>query len=263
MNPIALITDFGTRDWYVASTKGVLLSISPQSAVVDITHQIAPGNIVQASFILQQCFRHYPQGTVFLVVVDPGVGTERAPITVQAEGYYFVGPDNGLFSFLQNKTHSPLRIRKIENPEWIKGQPSHTFHGRDIFAPAAAWLAKGTPFESVGSALTHATTIETTHPEFSEEKVKAEVSFVDHYGNIITNLHVNEWQRHYPQASAVIYKKKAIPLSKTYGDVPSGAFTAYFGSGAYLEIAVNGGNAAESLGLLPGGKIKLRPYCGK
>ncbi len=260
MHPIAILTDFGLRDWYVASMKGVLLTIAPRSPIVDISHQIAPQNIRQANFILRQCYREYPQGTVFLAVVDPGVGTDRTPIAIHAGGYTFVGPDNGLFAFLWADSTSRIEIRRISNPYFTKELPSHTFHGRDIFAPVAAHLADGREFEKVGPLFSNPTELTELAPEFSTEKVKGHVSFVDHYGNIITNISERDWKQHYASATAVIYKKRAFPLSKTYAQVADGGMTAYFGSGGFLEIAINGGSAAQILELCPGDKLKLSPY---
>lgn len=261
MNPIAILTDFGTRDWYVASMKGVLLKIAPTSPIVDISHQIEAQNICQGNFMLSQCYKEYPLGTVFLGVIDPGVGTARSAIAIHSEGYTFVGPDNGLFSFLwSNDSLASVEIRTITNLLFTKESPSHTFHGRDIFAPAAAHLAAGQSFEKVGPLLTNPAELHIEAPDYQSESVKAQVNFIDHFGNIITNIKKKAWEKHYSGARAVIYKKQSIPLLNTYGEVPYRSLIAYFGSGDYLEIAINNRNAAHELKLYPGEKIKLRPF---
>ena len=255
---IELLTDFGTRDWYVASMKGVILQTLPTVHLVDITHQVQAGNIRNGSFVLQQCYQDFPKGSIFLVVIDPGVGTRRSPLVLKSGGYYFVGPDNGIFSFLREKQEQDFEARNIHESVAGKASISQTFHGRDIFAPAAAQLAAGQKYEEVGYLCQDIKQLATSQPEFKKNKVTGVINFIDHYGNLITNIMRGDWMAAYENVSAVTYKKNQIPLCRTFGDVPENELTAYFGSGGYLEIAVNGGNASEYLGLLPGSSVKLK-----
>lgn len=258
---IALLTDFGTWDWYVASMKGVMLGIAPQVRLVDIAHQIRPGKIRAASFVLQQCYRDFPQGTVFVCVVDPGVGTARAPVAVRCDGYTFIGPDNGLFSFLRTAgagSVSRMQIREITHAGLTGKNPSPTFHGRDIFAPAAAHLAAGVPFENLGPERQTLAEIVQFPPEFIKRKILAEIVFVDHFGNGITNVAREAFERYFGAPASVRFQKQEVPLLRTYAEVPVGQPLAYFGSGGWLEIAVNQGSAAERFDLFPGMSVKLK-----
>lgn len=260
MQPIAILTDFGTRDWYVASMKGIMMKIAPNTPHVDITHHVPMGDVTRAGFILEQCYREYPEGSVFLTVVDPGVGTARKAIAVAHEGYYFVAPDNGVLGFLWRENRGSAQVREITNAFFTKELRGHTFHGRDIFAPVAAHLASGQPFDKIGPEIEKPQALPVTTPELKRKKALATITFIDHYGNLITNIRKERWLEEYPETFSIVYKKQAIPLTDTFGDVPKGNITAYFGSGGFLEIAINGGNAAQSLGLLPGSDIKLKVF---
>lgn len=260
MKPIALLTDFGTWDWYVASMKGVILGIAPEARIVDIAHKVRPGKIRSAAFMLEQCYRDFPEGTIFVCVVDPGVGSSRKAIAIQANGYTLVGPDNGLFSFLaKHGDCSALQIREITNTYLLKETPTHTFHGRDIFAPVAAHIATGKEFSSIGPELGEIARLAHPAPEFKKKKVTAEIAFIDHYGNGITNISRKTWTEHFGDAhNEILFNKKPIPLVNTFSAVKPGKPLAYFGSSDWLEIAVNQGNAAEHFDLYPGQTIKVR-----
>lgn len=251
MSIIALITDFGRQDWYVSSMKGVILSIDGNASVVDVSHEIAPGDIRSAGFVLSQCYREHPGGTVFVTVVDPGVGTERKSIAVKASEHYVVGPNNGLFSFLAwNEGERNLQIYEIENLPDAGRIISSTFHGRDIFAPAAAYISSGMPLEKIGPALDLESfeVLERPEANYLYDRADGEVVYIDHFGNAMTSLegelleNIGTGQNF--RVESVGFD---IPVVRTFGEVAHGKPLAYIGSGGRLEIAVNCGNAAEAL----------------
>lgn len=250
---VALLTDFGMRDWYVAAMKGVILSRCPQAVVVDISHEIPPGDVASASFCLSQCQTEFPAGTIFVAVVDPGVGTQRKPLVLQSERKRFVGPDNGLFGFLKD-----YQAREIANAAFIHPQPSNTFHGRDVFAPVAAQLAAGAAFEEVGPPVETIEIHAWPEPEFFSRGVTGQIITFDHFGNAITNLQREEVAAQFPIESLhVSLHPDRLPLVKTFGEVPDGRPLAYFGSGGYLELGVNGGSALEVLSLHKGQTVEM------
>ena len=247
LRPLALLTDFGARDWYVGAMKGVVVSLCPQAALIDITHQIEPGDIEGGAFILSQCWQEFPRGTVFLAVVDPGVGTDRKAVAVEAQGRFFVGPDNGLFGFLKNYV-----ARIITHEACIQEDCSSTFHGRDIFAPTAAQLAAGKiDFEQVGPLVEKLVPSVWPPVEVMRKGIHGCILTFDHFGNAITNLHREEVAAHFALDELhVSLHPDRLPLVKTFGEVPAGAPLAYFGSGGFLEIGVNGNSARDVLGLV-------------
>ncbi len=245
LTPIALLTDFGTRDWYVGAMKGVLLSGCPQAQLIDLSHQVDPGDIEAAAFILSQCWQEFPPGTVFLAVIDPGVGTQRKAVAVRAGGRFFVGPDNGLFGFLED-----YEAREITGEGFQREACSNTFHGRDIFAPAAAQLAAGAQFEAVGPAQEKLVPLTWPEVEVMRKGMHGCILIFDHFGNAITNLRRETVTEHFNLDDLhVSLHPDRLPLVNTFGEVPKGAPLAYFGSGGFLEIAVNGGSAREVLSL--------------
>ncbi|WP_309399156.1 SAM hydrolase/SAM-dependent halogenase family protein [Cerasicoccus maritimus] len=248
MQTIAFLTDFGERDWYVAAMKGVALTIAPQAQLLDISHQVTAGNVSAAAFILSQCWQDFPLGTVFVCVVDPGVGSTRAAVAVEAEGRYFVGPDNGLFGWL--KRFRP-QCRQITNTRLFRDEVTHTFHGRDIFAPVGAQLAADKArLDDVGPVLDELIATPWPKPEYDEKRAFGQIIYIDHYGNAITNLRLEYIEERFSLANATVsLHPRRLPLLKTFSDAPPGGALAYFGSGGLLEIAVNGGHAAEQLDL--------------
>lgn len=248
MHSIAFLTDFGERDWYVAAMKGVALTIAPQAQLLDISHQVPAGDVSAAAFILSQCWLDFPTGTVFVCVVDPGVGSARAAVAIEAEGRYFIGPDNGLFGWLKR---ARPQCRQITNHQLFRDEVSHTFHGRDIFAPVGARLAAGqTTLDDVGPVLEELVPTPWPKPEYDEDRAFGRILYIDHYGNAITNLRLEYLEERFNLAEATVsLHPRRLPLLKTFSDAPSGGALAYFGSGGLLEIAVNGGHAAEQLDL--------------
>jgi S-adenosyl-L-methionine hydrolase (adenosine-forming) len=235
---ITLLTDFGTADSYVAEVKGVLLSRAPTATLVDITHDVPPGNVRAAQYLLSRVWPRYPAGTVHLVVVDPGVGTTRRALAAQAGGHRFVGPDNGLFTPL------PEDARFVALP--ILRDASPTFHGRDVFAPAAARLAAGARLDDLGTAVSDVIRAPVAAPQVSDTAVIGEVVYTDRFGTLISNV-----PKELIRAGAAIKVKDVAvgPLRRTFADVATGKPVAYIGSGGTVEIAVRDGSAARVLGV--------------
>lgn len=260
---IAFLSDFGTTDWYVAAVKGVLLRIIPEARVVDISHEVPPGDVRAGALVLANARESFPAGTVFLAVVDPGVGTRRKPVALRADGCLYVGPDNGLFAPLL-RPHAPddFAAHELTNAYLFREMVTHTFHGRDLFGPVAGHLAAGSPLEKCGPGLEAAELHGLPWPEPRnlphEHGVEGEVVYIDHFGNAITNLSKAELgDAHDPAHLSVSLKPEHVPMGNTFGDVPKGSPVAYFGSTGALEIAVNGGRADHVLSLEVGNKVDL------
>ncbi len=255
---ITFLTDFGTRDAYVAAMKGVALSVNPAAMLVDVSHDIPPQDIMQAAFVLRDCASWFPPGTVHLCVVDPGVGSERAAIAVRSGGHYFVGPDNGLFSLVLGTEPDEAVI--LDNPDaWQRPDASTTFHGRDVFAPVAGHLASGRPLAELGSPLDRLTPLHWALPIHDDQGIRGWVVHVDRFGNCITNITGDEFvegrslRRFKCYAGTVILDR----LKTAYADVEGGDPLLLFNSSGLLEIAVSRGNAAELYGLRTGSPINV------
>jgi S-adenosylmethionine hydrolase len=250
MGLITLLTDFGTADSYVAELKGVLLSSAPNTALVDVTHAIAPGDVRAGAYLLGRAWHRFPRGTVHLAVVDPGVGTDRAALALTAHGHYFVGPDNGLFTFVLRD--SEVQIVLLPTPDGA----SATFHGRDLFAPAAAALAGGATLAKLGDAFTAMPArLVYAEPHYEGKSVVGEVVYVDRFGSLVTNLTPGLVP---PYAILEVEGLEVGALRTTFGDVPTGGLVAYLGSGGQVEIAVRDGSAARRLGMGVGGRVRAR-----
>ena len=246
MRPIVtLLTDFGTADGYVAEMKGVLLTANPDIVIVDVAHDVAPQDTEGARLALARYWRKYPAGTVHVVVVDPGVGTARAAMVVEAEGRYLTGPDTGVLS----PALLTASARVFELP--IPRAAAPTFHGRDVFAPAAARLAAGAALESLGSAMLDPIVLRTPEPHRrADGGVAGEVIHIDRFGNAVTNLIA-------PHGGTVEVSGRRLGLVRTYGDVPSGDYLALSGSSGLVEVARRDGSAAEGLALVRGTSVVL------
>lgn len=250
MAVITLLTDFGTTDAYVAELKGALLSAAPAATLVDVTHGVAPGDVRSAAYVLNRAWRHFPAGTVHLAVVDPGVGTRRAAFALRAHGHAFVGPDNGIFTGV-------LRGAEVEIVELpVPDAASPTFHGRDLFAPAAAALSSGRALHVLGSPFTGIPErLSTREPWHEGKTLIGEVTYVDRFGTLVTNFTPENLPGY---ATIEVEGVDVGKLHRTYGDVATGGLLAYVGSGGEVEIAVRDGSAARRLGIGVGGKIKAR-----
>ncbi len=259
---LTLTTDFGTRDAYVASMKGVVLSLAPTLQLIDISHQIAPQDIMEAAFVLKDAFPFYPRGTVHLAVIDPGVGTERPPVALEKDGHYFVGPDNGLFPLILNTCEGmePDHAVVLDNPAfWRTPTPSPTFHGRDVFAPVAAHLAMGTPLSEFGTSVSHLKQLRWALPIADTQGIQGWIVHIDRFGNCITNIAHSLYTRHAKGRTHKSYVGSAIVqgLHPTYATVSHGEPLVLFGSNGYLEVAVNNGNAATLLSIRKGDPINI------
>lgn len=255
--PIALLTDFGLTDWYVAAVKGQILRRLPEARLIDITHVAPPQNIEAGAFLLQCVLDSMPERTVFLCIIDPGVGATRRTLCGRIGQWHYVGPDNGLASPLLEQAGGDFDLFQIESPEFRNVEVSATFHGRDIFAPAAALLAGGTAPELAGRRVADPVVLEWSFPEELSHGLMLKVMLVDHFGNLVTNLTRSAYEERLEAGKFVI---RAGPLRigsihTTYTHVRAVEALAYWGSTGALEIAVNHGSAAEVTGLRAGGAI--------
>ncbi len=249
MPVISLLTDFGTRDSYVGEMRGVLLARAPGALLADISHDVRLGDVRAAAYLLGRTWRSFPAGTVHLAVVDPGVGGARAALALGAGGHYFVGPDNGLFTPVL-----PGADQIAELP--LPPSASATFHGRDVFAPAAAAIAGGTPVSRLGPApRTAPICLPLAAPRREGESMVGEVVYVDRFGTLVTNLGPDV-------GSFVEIRGDRVPVRRTFGDVAPGELVAFAGSGGTIEIAVRDGSAAERLAATVGASVRLVPLGG-
>ena len=250
---ITLTTDFGYRDSFVGTMKGVILGISSGVRIVDLSHGVAAGDIRGGAFTLMTATPFFPTGTVHVVVVDPGVGSTRRAIAIRTPQAIFLGPDNGVLSWAIRDEASP-EVRSVSNQEFLLPRLSATFHGRDLFAPAAAWLAHGRAFADLGP---EAATFERLHwPDCrsAAEGFHTEVIYVDIYGNCITAFSTE------PAAAVravILSTGQRIPFLPSYSAVPAGSPLAVAGSSGFVEIAINRGNAAKELAIAPGASVTI------
>ncbi len=261
MAVITLTTDFGTKDSYVGIMKGVILGINPSVRLVDITHKIAPQQVRAAAFVLLSAYRWFPSGTVHLVVVDPGVGGKRNPIIVETEKYLFVGPDNGVFSLVYEREQE-FRVFRISNPQFLLPEVSDTFHGRDIFAPAAAYLSKGTPPYRLGEPINRYVRFPFTGPEIKGDILEGEVIHIDRFGNLVTTISEETLKgfmgRDREKFQLTIKDRVLNRICRTYSDVPQGELLVVIGSSGFLEVSANCDSAAEILSCRLGETVRIK-----
>lgn len=253
---ITLLTDFGAEDSYIGAMKGVILSINPDATIVDISHQIPPQDIIAGAFVLSQAAPFFPRGTIHIAVVDPGVGGNRKPILIQTGRYFFVGPDNGIFSLaLQNE-----RIRQkihLTNKGYFLGYISPTFHGRDIFSPVAAYLSLGIDPAMLGKKIKQIKNLGFKKPYVKGMKITGEIIHIDRFGNLITNIDQGLLRRIFKNkpfeiAIGSCILKKLVP---SYAYAKRGESIGLIGSSGFLEIAMREKSANVELGMKKGGKI--------
>ena len=258
MRVITLTTDFGATDWFVGTMKGVILGINTQVQIVDVTHEISPGDTRGGAFALAASYNFFPRKTIHVVVVDPGVGSQRGAIAVQTANYFFVGPDNGVLSFALSREKIKA-VRQITNENLFLQPVSNTFHGRDLFAPVAAHLSKGWPIQKTGPATKGFVKIGWPEPRRRWRSITGEIVYIDRFGNAITNIDSESLSATAESPCAVFVKRKRVcTFQRFYQAVPCGRPVAVLGSSGFLEIAVNGGSAAESFGLIVGDAVTLR-----
>lgn len=244
---ITLLTDFGTSDGYVAEIKGRLLRLAPDAGVVDVAHDISPGDVEAAAYVLGRTWRAFPEGTVHLAVVDPGVGTQRRALAAEGGGHRFVAPDNGLLTFVTDR--APLTAVALPVPEGA----APTFHGRDVFAPAAAALARGAAPATLGAPAGAIARLPWSAARRTATGAVGTVVHVDRFGTLVTNIPGEM----IAAAGRVLVGNRAVPIRRTFGDVAPGEAVAFTGSGGTLEIAVRDGRAAAVLGVGRGTNIRI------
>lgn len=272
---ITLTTDFGTGDAYVASIKGVILTINPKALIVDICHSVEPQNILQAAFILSTAHHYFPEGTIHLAIVDPGVGSQRKAVILKTPSAFFLTPDNGVLSYIVNEldttpaepaTHIPpnpeprklgaeIEAVAITNPDYWHHPVSTTFHGRDIFAPVAAHISLGVPLQEFGDSISHISTFPIPRPYHdAKSNLIGRVLHIDNFGNLITNIR----KSHLPgeKITIAVGNQNIHGVSQFYAE--GEGLAAIIGSSGYLEISLKNGNAATFLRAKVGGEIRLR-----
>jgi len=256
---ITLLTDFGTQDGYVWAMKGVILGINPEARIVDIGHQVERHDLFQAALVLRNTCRYFPPGSVHVVVVDPGVGGSRKPLVVETANFFLVGPDNGVLSPVLEE-FPPIKMVAIENKQYILSHVSDTFHGRDVFAPAAAHCSLGLPVEKFGPQMKTYRRMELPHPRVLTDGLCGQVIAVDRFGNLITNISRRGLDRHVGSSSLHIRLGGTTisKISRSYQEAPQGSPLAIMGSWDLLEIAVNGGDARSVLEAGRGSEVVVK-----
>jgi hypothetical protein len=257
---ITFTSDFGHEDWFVGVVHGVIHAACPEARVVDLTHDIPPGHIARAAFVLEASAPDFPPGTVHLAVVDPGVGTDRRPLAIAARGQFFVGPDNGLLEWALSD--ATAQVHAVTAAQHFRYPVSRTFHARDVFAPVAAHLACGEPIARLGNRIDGAIRIPRPIPRRVDGLLVGRVMFVDHFGNALTNLTEQDLSDAFPMvresALGVRVAGRVIRgLGRAYGESKAGTLMAILGSSGRLEIAQVGGDAAERLGLGEGDEVAV------
>jgi S-adenosylmethionine hydrolase len=265
MKPIvALLTDFGHQDHYVGAVRGAVLAACRDATVVDLVHDLPAHDVAAAAYALAASFRAFPGGTVFVAIVDPGVGSERRGLAVDAGGYRFVGPDNGIFTRVLAELPA-ARVHELTNSGLFRHEVSATFHGRDVFAPVAGHLAGGTAIEEVGPPVHDAVALP-PEPVLLEGAGEWEgrVVHVDRFGNLTTSIRSSDVARILeafdgdPTAIVAVVEGMVLPFVRTYAEVPEGEACALIGSASRLEVAINQGSAARQLGATHGSPVRLR-----
>jgi S-adenosylmethionine hydrolase len=258
---ITLLTDFGTEDYFVAAMKGVILTRSPNSVLVDITHAIPPQDVRAAAFTLSAAYSNFPAGSIHLAVVDPGVGSNRRPVLIEAGAHLFVGPDNGLFSFVLDQVPE-ARIRHLTNAAYFLPNPSSTFHGRDVFAPVAAALAEGVPPEKLGPTIQDPIRFQSSQCESTADgALTGRIMHIDHFGNCVTNLPCDRLLPLSPARPFSLQVKEfhIQKLAQSYREGAADRGTPFLicGSAGFVEISVQSNSAARQLKIRVGEPVRL------
>jgi len=254
---LTLTTDFGLSDHYVGVMKGVILEICPQARIVDITHDVTPFEIPEAAYLIAQSYRYFPKKTVHVVIVDPGVGSLRRPILMEAAGQYFIAPDNGVLAMIYAREKHKIRV--ITNTRYFHSPVSRTFHGRDIFAPVAAHVAAGILPARMGKLIADYLRPSFEKPTQSGKRTwDGRILKIDRFGNIVTNFHVDDFPALDRRGFSINVGGRAIDvLVCSYSEAAPGELFAIVGSSGYLEISVNQGSAAKMLGCQTGSAAEL------
>jgi len=255
---ITLLTDFGTESGYVGCVKGVILSINPKVQIVDITSEIKPFDAWEACFVLSNFYQYFPKDTIHLVVVDPGVGGLRKGLLIRTERYFFIGPDNGVFSYIFDKERI-LEIRNITSSKYFIGKPSSTFHARDIFAPVAAYLSLGVKPGEFGPDAKECYKFEIPSPQIYKDRIVGEIIYVDRFGNLVTNIDKNSVDTLAKKGSFdITFKRKRIKrISLSYFEGTKKQILAVIGSSGFLEVSACEGDAQKILKAKLKDKVKI------
>jgi S-adenosylmethionine hydrolase len=259
-NPIiTLTTDYGTNDHLVGTLKGVILKINPEATIVDITHNVAPYDLLDGALAIGAAYAYFPPRTIHVVVVDPGVGTDRRPLLVSGENQYFIAPDNGVLSLVYEREQN-IVVRHANVEHYYLQPLSKTFHGRDIFAPVAAWFSKGAQIASMGEEITDFKRFAMPRPKASDGVSKGVVMRVDAFGNLVTNFRSEDLPETALQSGAVKFQVGSHPVLRlvdTFAQGREGEPVAYVGASGYIEVAVNKSNASRTLALGRGTPVVL------
>lgn len=247
---VALLTDFGTADGFVGAMKGVLLSINPSLTVVDISHEVEPFNILEGALLLKAHYRYFPTGTVFVAVVDPGVGSERKPILVETERYFFIGPDNGIFDLVLEEA-GKVRTFLLENRRFQLERVNNTFHGRDIFAPAAGYLSLGVPPHEFGREIPYQPKLDFPKAVTEGDRVKGQIVYFDRFGNAVTNIPCGDYREG-------AFRGKSVKVVPFFQAGERGSLNLVCGSFGFMELFVPMENAKEKFGLKPGEEVVVK-----
>jgi S-adenosylmethionine hydrolase len=256
---IALLSDFGYRDHYAGTMKGVMLTICPDATLVDISHDIPPHDVMTAALELAACYRYFPQGTIFLTVIDPGVGSSRRAIAADIGDYRLIAPDNGALTAVFSEA-PPKKVVELTERRYARPTVSRTFEGRDRFAPAAAWLAKGIQLAALGRPISNYHRLDIPAPRTLEGALAGTVLRVDRFGNLVTNIDRRTFER-FADAAPIQIEAGAHRVGRlvaTYNDIGPDEVCALFGSTDHLELAANAASAADRLALAQGATIVIR-----
>jgi hypothetical protein len=257
MRIIAILTDFGIKDEYVGVIKGVISRISPGARIIDISHQVQKHQIKQGAYLLLRVVNYFPKETIYLGVVDPGVGTQRRGILIEAEGAWFIGPDNGLLVPAASKLGIKRVIELAKQDYWLK-PASSTFHGRDIFAPVAGWLARGVKPTSFGKVIKKWVSLELAQPRIKADIIFGEILHIDNFGNLITNIPTEMFERNEEIQVAIKNMTFETKIRESYGEVKRGELIVLVGSSSFLEIAKNQESATKYFDAKEGVEIRIK-----
>jgi S-adenosylmethionine hydrolase len=252
---VTLTTDFGEGSSYVAAMKGALLAVNPAVSLVDLSHRLPPQGLVATAYFLSDALPYFPAGTIHVVVVDPGVGTDRALLGVAWAGQVILAPDNGCWTPLTRRSPEPPRVYRLDQPRYWRPTVSATFHGRDILAPAAGHLSRGVGIEEIGSDCPEWVELRLPEPVLAGDVVRGLVVFVDRFGNLVTNIPAGAVR---PGAEVHLPGGGRPRLVRTYGEAEPGTPVALIGSNGRLEVAVVNGSAAGQFGLTAGAAVEVR-----
>ena len=240
---ISLLTDFGDKDGFIGTMKGVIYGINPRATIVDITHQIPPQDVNSGAFVLKNCYHYFPKGTIHVAVVDPGVGSERKILLTVTPEHFFIAPDNHILKYIFYSQET-IKVFEVFNKKYFLKTVSHTFHGRDIFAPVAAYLSTGIPVDEFGREIQDYDKGDIALPQINRHKISGSIIYIDQFGNLITNIEEHRIKSR--KISINLGTQTVNSLSNSYAEVETGEPLALIGSSGFLEIAIRNGNAQKA-----------------